>query len=219
VNGVADELHLDAQPGETVRLRIINAVVPAMDGGPEAPVLLGAPFKVISLDGHDLNAPSDLRSARIQLGMGQCADLEFTMPATGGVRLVDSEIAGETSAVQDLLFAAPKPRLPMVTFGDGAYTSIEVDTLSLLDALHYGAPAPDPIAAAIADVTEPVVLSNQPGIRDGTLKLVPLINGQASPDVAPIVVSEGDVVRPHRQRHGGVSPDASARSRLVGPGG
>src|SRR5262249_15686560 len=49
VNGVADELHLDALPGETVRLRIINAVSPGMDGGPEVPALVGAPFQVVAL--------------------------------------------------------------------------------------------------------------------------------------------------------------------------
>jgi FtsP/CotA-like multicopper oxidase with cupredoxin domain len=197
VNGVADELHLEAHPGETVRLRIINAVVPGMDGRPEAPVLLGAPFKVVSLDGHDLNAPSDLGPTRVQLGMGQRADLEFTMPVSGGVRLVDSELAGETSAVQDVLFVSPKPHLPVVTFGDAESSPVDVNAVPLFDALHYGEPAPDPIAAANADVTEPVVLSKQPGIRDGTLQLVHLINGQASPEVAPIVVSEGDVVRLH----------------------
>jgi hypothetical protein len=39
INGAADNVHVDALPGETVRLRIINAIAPGMDGGPEAPVL------------------------------------------------------------------------------------------------------------------------------------------------------------------------------------
>jgi len=197
VNGVADELHLDALPGETVRLRIINAVSPGMDGGPEAPALIGAPFRVVALDGRDLNAPDVLGPTRVPLGMGQRADLVFTMPPTGDVRLVDTELVGETSPVQDVLFASHKPQLPTVRFGGGETPVADAAALPLFDALGYGAPANDPLTTATPNVTMPLVLSKQPGIRDGTVQLVHMINGQASPDTQPISVSEGDIVRLH----------------------
>jgi len=62
-----------------------------MDRGPDAPVLIGVPYQVVALDGRDLNAPDVLGPERIALGRGQRADLVFTMPANGSVRLIDSE--------------------------------------------------------------------------------------------------------------------------------
>jgi FtsP/CotA-like multicopper oxidase with cupredoxin domain len=197
VNGVADELHLDALPGETVRLRIINAVSPGMDGGPEVLALIGAQFQVVALDGRDLNAPNVLGPTRIPLGMGQRADLVFTMPATGGMRLIDTELVGETSPVQDVLFASQKPQLPTVRIGEGETPIADAAGLPLFDPLGYGAPSADPLTTAAPNMTVPLVLSKQPGIRDGTVQLVHMINGQASPDTQPISVSEGDVVRLH----------------------
>jgi len=111
INGVADNLQLDTLPGETVRLRLINAVDPGMDGGPEAPVLVGASFEVVALDGRDLSVPDALGPTRIPLGMGQRADLVFTMLASGSVRLINSELIGETSPVQNVLFGSQQRRL------------------------------------------------------------------------------------------------------------
>jgi FtsP/CotA-like multicopper oxidase with cupredoxin domain len=197
VNGVADTLHLEARPGDTVRLRIINAVDPGMDGGPEAPALVGAPFQVVALDGRNLNAPDVLGPTRIPLGMGQRADLEFTMPASWSVRLVDTEVAGETSPVQDVLFATQKPRLPSVTIGEGELAAADASLAPLFDPITYGKPAFDAVLQSTPDLTVPLVLSKQPGIRDGRLELVHMINGQAAPGIPPITVSEGDVVRLH----------------------
>jgi FtsP/CotA-like multicopper oxidase with cupredoxin domain len=59
VNGTSN-LHLNAAPGATVRIRITNAVVPSFDGAPLTPVLTGAPYVVEALDGHDLNGPQQL---------------------------------------------------------------------------------------------------------------------------------------------------------------
>ena len=45
VNGTTGVLHLHARPGRTVRLRVINAVTPDMDGTVQAPALLGVMVK------------------------------------------------------------------------------------------------------------------------------------------------------------------------------
>ena len=69
INGTSD-LHLAARPGERVRLRLVNAVAPGMDGGPEAPALIRAPCRVVALDGRDLNQPQLLGPQLLPLGMG-----------------------------------------------------------------------------------------------------------------------------------------------------
>jgi FtsP/CotA-like multicopper oxidase with cupredoxin domain len=198
INGEADNLHLDAQPGDTVRLRLINAVVPSMDGGPEAPVLLGASGKVASLDGRDLNAPSELGPTRIPLGMGQRADLVFSMPSSGSVQLVDTELAGETTAVQQFFTSSSQPHLATVTIGDGQLpASDNAADAPLFDPLQYGESAPDAVAEAVPDQVVPVVLGEHPGMRDGRPQLVHTINGADSPAVPPITVTEGQIVRMH----------------------
>jgi FtsP/CotA-like multicopper oxidase with cupredoxin domain len=198
INGEADNLHLDAQPGETVRLRLINAVVPSMDGGPEAPVVLGAPTQVVALDGRDLNAPSDLGPTRIPLGMGQRADVVFTMPPSGSVQLVDTELAGETTAVQQFFTSNAQPHFAKVTIGEGQPPATDgaVDA-PLFEPLQYGQPAADAVASATPDQVVPVVLGEHPGMRDGRPQLVHTINGADSPSVPPITVAEGQIVRMH----------------------
>jgi FtsP/CotA-like multicopper oxidase with cupredoxin domain len=196
VNGVRD-LHLAALPGELVRLRLVNAVAPGMDGGPEVPVLLGAPYRIVALDGRDLNGPQPLGPERIAIGMGQRVDLVFAMPASGAVRLVDTEVPGQVSAIQQAL-TGPSHPLPTVTIGEGAAPSgIDTARLPTFDPTRYGVPAADPVAAAHVDATFPVVVTDGPGFHDGRVELVHRINGAASPDVPPITVHEGQVVRLH----------------------
>jgi FtsP/CotA-like multicopper oxidase with cupredoxin domain len=198
INGASDAVHLAANPGDTVRLRLINAVVPGMDGGPEAPLLLGASAKVVALDGRDLNAPSDLGPTRIPLGMGQRADLVFTMPPSGSVQLVDTELTGETTAVQQFFTSGAPPQFATVTIGDGQPpTSDDAANAPLFDPLHYGEFALDAVASATPDQVVPVVLGEHPGMRDGRPQLVHTINGADSPSVPPITVSEGQIVRLH----------------------
>jgi FtsP/CotA-like multicopper oxidase with cupredoxin domain len=197
-NGTSD-LRLAARPDERVRLRLVDAVAPGMDGTPEAPVLFGAPYRVVALDGRDLNQPQLLGPRRIPIGMGQRADLVFTMPASGAVRLADTESQSHSSGVQSAIAAASgSVSLPSVTIGDGPLApSPRLDTLAAFDPIHYGVPAADPVATAHVDATFPIVLTEQPGFHDGSIQLVHEINGKASPGVPPITVREGEVVRLH----------------------
>ncbi|TMC10359.1 MAG: hypothetical protein E6J41_08535 [Chloroflexi bacterium] len=198
VNGTTS-LHLAARAGERVRLRVVNAVAPGMDGTPEAPVLLGAPYRVVALDGRDLNGPQELGPERIAIGMGQRADLVFTMPASAAVRLVDTESQAHSSGVQSAIAAAAgQVGLPSVTVGDGALpASPRLAGLPAFDPLDYGVAAPDPVATARPDASYPIVLTEQPCFHDGSIQLVHEINGKSSPDVPAITVHEGQVVRLH----------------------
>jgi len=198
INGSAGDLRLPADPGDTVRLRLVNAVVPGMDGTPEAPVLLGTPYRVVALDGRDLHGPQELGPERLPMGMGQRVDLVFTMPAGHAVRLVDTEEHGATTAVSQAFAAGQHPRFGTVTIGAGTAPS-ERDPagLPVFDLTAYGMPAPDPVAAGPFDLSAPVVLSEHPGFHDGTIQLVHTINGQAAPAVPAITVREGQLVHLH----------------------
>jgi len=81
--------HLDANPGERVRLRLTNAFGSDMTGLPGRLVLVGVPYTIVALDGHDLNKPQTLGPEVLQLGMGQRYDLVFRMPESGQVRVLD----------------------------------------------------------------------------------------------------------------------------------
>ncbi|MGI8586747.1 MAG: multicopper oxidase family protein [Chloroflexia bacterium] len=200
VNGTIGDLHLAARPGDTVRLRLINAVAPGIDGGPEAPVLLGAPYRVVALDGRDLSGPQPLGPARLPLGMGQRADLLFTMPAAGSVRLINTEVKGGITNVGKVFVALSGPPLPpaSVTLGEGAAPAVgDLASLPLFDPTQYGTPAADPVAAGPFDAIFPIVLSTNGGFRDGAVQLLHQINGQASPNVPAIIVHTGQVVRLH----------------------
>jgi FtsP/CotA-like multicopper oxidase with cupredoxin domain len=199
-NGTPGDLRLAARPGETVRLRIVNAVAPGMDGSPEAPVVVGAPYRVVALDGHDIHEPQVLGPQRLALGMGQRADVVLTMPASGAVRLVDTEVQGNPGPVQLAIQRFfPTPALnATVTLGDGTAPGAKgLNALPAFDLTSYGTPAADAVAAAPADATYPLVLGSRAGFHDGRVELVHTLNGAASPNAAPITVREGQIVRLH----------------------
>ena len=189
VNG-SSNLHLEAAAGDTVRLRVTNGAVPGLDLAPLTPVLVGAPYVVAAVDGHDLNGPQPLGPERIPLGMGQRADLVFTMPATGAVRLVDLKQTG---------FPWSASSSPVVTIGDGAAPpSIKVASLPVFDLTRYGTPAPDSVAdAGQYDVTRKIVLDAGLGFRNRSFGPTDSFSGMTSPNIPPIRVREGQLVRLH----------------------
>jgi FtsP/CotA-like multicopper oxidase with cupredoxin domain len=170
-----------------------------MDGTPEAPVLEGAPYRVVALDGRNLNGPGELGPERLPLGMGQRADVVFTMPAGHAVRLVDTEEHGEQTAVQSLFTAGQSERKGWVTVGDAPAPEVAFDPsrLPVFDLTRYGSPTRDPVAAEPAGLNAPIVLGEGPGFRDGTMQLIHTINGQAAPAVPALTVHEGEVVHLH----------------------
>jgi FtsP/CotA-like multicopper oxidase with cupredoxin domain len=192
VNG-SPKLHVEAAPGEIVRLRVTNGAQPGFDGAPLTPVLLGAPYVVAALDGHDLNAPHELGPERIPLGMGQRADLVFRMPASGAVSLVGIK------GVAPFLPFGPPQSTASVTIGDGPVpAAVNVATLPRFDLTSYGLPASDPVAdTGRYDVTREIVLNGGPMFRNGGWDFSDTFNGMASPNIPPIRVVEGQLVRLH----------------------
>src|SRR5262245_9954378 len=135
VNGITGDLHLDAQPGELVRLRVIDAIQGDMTGFPELLTLLGAPYRVIALDGHDLNGPTERAPELLPIGIGQRYDLALPMPPGGKARLVDNRAAQ----------GSQHARTWTVTLGEGAVPP-PVTVSSRFDLTTYGTPASDAVA-------------------------------------------------------------------------
>lgn len=189
INGSANA-RLEARPGETVRLRLINAAVPDPFGGtPIDPVLLGVPYRVAALDGHDVNKPQEIGPEKIRLGMGQRADLVFTMPPTG--RVVLTGLKGVHQMPFDFSTVGPA----MLTLGEGPAPE-KPARLENFDITTYGEPAAEALTAATHyDVTRTLVLAGVPSFRNGTFDFADTFDGKASPYVPPITVHEGDLVR------------------------
>jgi FtsP/CotA-like multicopper oxidase with cupredoxin domain len=187
-------VHLDARPGELVRLRLLNAIAGDMTGTPELLALVGAPYRVMALDGHDLNQPQTLGPELLPVGMGQRYDLEFRMPSGSSVRLLD--LRPQTGGAV--------PLREWATIGTGpAPAQPAPGTLPTFDLTAYGLPAGDPVASRTHyDVSDELRIGEQLGFRYGSAlpkawELIHTFNGKSFPDTPPIVVQEGDSVRLH----------------------
>ena len=179
------DVPLDAQPGQRVRLRIINAFQEDLTGFPELLVLTGAPYQVIALDGHDLNQPQTIGPELLPIGPGQRFDLSFQMPASGKVLLLDER--PQTGSRQ--------PQGEWANLGSGAAPSVDTGSLAKFDLTSYGVATPDPVADRTTfDVSRTLTVTNQPGIRYGAFQFLFMFNGKTFPDTQPIIVSEGQTV-------------------------
>jgi FtsP/CotA-like multicopper oxidase with cupredoxin domain len=190
VNGVTGDLRLEAQPGERVRLRLIGALEGEqygplmMIGQPLELVVTGTCYQVVALDGNDLNAPQCIGPQRLRLGIGQRYDLQFVVPASGSVRILDTH--GHER---------------VIVGGGPALALSDWSRLLLFDPLRYGRPAPDPITEHGFDVTYQVVLGEEGGIRNLQPELIHTINGKAAPIGTVYLVRTGQVVRLHIVNH------------------
>jgi FtsP/CotA-like multicopper oxidase with cupredoxin domain len=199
--------HFEARAGELVRLRVISAIQEDMNGTPELLTLLGASYRVVSLDGHDLNQPQELGPELLPVGTGQRYDLAFRMPATGQLVLRDVRPQSGSRVPQSLWAAVGEGSVPVLPAGASppfernAPLQFGRSSLPTFDLTTYGMPAPDPVADhATYDVSRVLRITNQVGFRYGTqlpkfFELIHMFNGKSFPDTEPIVVREGQYVR------------------------
>ncbi|HKA51790.1 MAG TPA: multicopper oxidase family protein [Candidatus Dormibacteraeota bacterium] len=184
-NGLLGDLHLTAHPGELVRLRLIDAIQGDMTGFPELLTLLGAPYRVIALDGHDLNGPTDLGPELLPIGIGQRYDLAFRMPSGSQVKLIDNRPRRGSQLA----------RTWTVTLGEGP-TPPPVTVHTRFDLATYGTTAPDEVAQRQTfDESRDLVVTNQHGFRYGSEQFLHMFNGRTFPDTQPIIVRKGLFVR------------------------
>lgn len=171
INGREGEVAVDAEPGDRVRVRVINT-----ENGPTPAWVSGAAYRLVAVDGRDLNAPTSVTDAAVLITAGGRADLEIIMPDDGaGVRV---HVGGVSSIVLGFGTRPPSAPRPRAT----------------LDLLHYGKPAALGFDPGRADRQFRYEIGRRPGFLDGKPGMWWTINGKMFPDVPMYVVAEGDVV-------------------------
>jgi FtsP/CotA-like multicopper oxidase with cupredoxin domain len=173
VNGRTGDVQVDADDGQSVRVRIVNT-----DNGAAPIWTSGSPYRLVAVDGYDLHGPTPVSNRAVRLTAGGRIDLEVTAPAR-------VELGGSSALV----------------IGSGAKAAAQ--PTALLDLLQYGTPAPLGFDPDHADRTFKYSVGRRPGFLDGRPGLWWSINGHLFPDVPMFVVEEGDVVRMHLENHSG----------------
>ncbi len=120
VNGREGDDAVEVPPGALARVRVINT-----DSGPMSVWVAGASFRVVAVDGMNVNGPSLIRDTSVVVTAGGRADLEVSTPTDGSpVRI---HLGGSAAVVLgSTSFRAPTVARPAAT----------------LDRLSYGATAP-----------------------------------------------------------------------------
>ncbi len=178
VNGDSSYQHVQAQPGERVRVRVVNT-----DNGMQS-VWPSVPFLLRAVDGFDINQPTEVTDRSVGVPAGGRADLEVRVPEDGSaVRIgmlgdVGLVIGPESSEAAKV--TAPKKQL---------------------DLIDYGSPAAVDFATAKPDRTFKYSIGRRPGFIDGRPGLWWSVNGKLYPDMPMQMVSEGDVVRMRISNH------------------
>ncbi len=174
-----------ARPGQWVRLRIVNtAETPS--GNPQLVTLVGAPFQVVSLDGHDLYGPQPLNETPLPIGSAQRYDLYFQMPTHGSVALV--------TAADSQHYV----RAPALVIGQGTLPARLPTITKWFDLTTYGTPTADPVTnQSHFDATYTITLGNQMGMSLGRSGMTYTMNGKVFPDTGMIMVKEGQLIKLH----------------------
>jgi FtsP/CotA-like multicopper oxidase with cupredoxin domain len=159
--------------GTPVRLRLINS-----DNTPQRFTLAGTPFRVVAIDGTDLNEPQPLENTRLVLAGGGRYDIAFIMPpAAVELAIEDTDAA---------LALSPDGRADLPPPGDGTDFNPSA----------YGRPAPTPFGASSRfDRTFTFEIGRKPGFLNGRPGMHWTINGGIYPDVPVFVVERGDLVK------------------------
>jgi FtsP/CotA-like multicopper oxidase with cupredoxin domain len=160
-------------PGTPVRLRLVNS-----DNTRQTFRLGGTPFRVLAIDGGDLNAPQVLSDTDLVLGGGGRYDVAFTMP--GGPVTV----------------ALDRAAARLVLSPDGRSDGSEPSEGPRFDPTGYGRPAPTPFGTASRfDRTFRLELGQKLGFFDGKPGRHWTLNGGIFPDVPVFIVQRGDLVK------------------------
>ncbi|MDQ0060909.1 multicopper oxidase family protein [Paenibacillus harenae] len=164
MNGSTKDWNIEAAPGSTVRVRVINAA-----NETDTVSVNGAAYRIIAMDGHDLNEPGLLDNYEFRMGAGQRYDLLLQIPQQGKV-IVASKKSGLKA-----------------TLGTGSDPVISSDP-SLFSFVDYGKPVSDKSKARLSfDRNYSVTLDQN--------LFVNTINGKSFHEIPPMMVEEGDHVK------------------------
>lgn len=164
LNGSTKGLAVPGQPGEQVRIRLINAGNETMKFNVD-----GAPFRVVAMDGHELHEPGQLERTIVPIGGGQRYDLLIQVPKTGKV-----------------IISSPSANSLPIAIGSGSDPehSESGQPFSFID---YGTPLPNDAALQIQP-------DRHFELKLGQTLFVKSINGKAFTDIPPMIVKEGEHV-------------------------
>lgn len=173
VNGQEGDLRVDVPPGKRARVRVINT-----ENGPMPVWVSGAAFRLVAVDGTDLNGPAPVTDAAVLVTAGGRADLEIDLPTgASGARV---HLGGSAAVV----VGPGSPDVPAAR-----------QPTAMLDLLSYGSPAPLGFNPDAAGRRFEYGIGRRPGFLNGRPGLWWTVNGQLFPDVPMFVVADGDVVR------------------------
>ncbi|MCY7373735.1 MAG: multicopper oxidase family protein [Spirochaetaceae bacterium] len=179
VNGEEGDVSVDAAPGSIARVRVINT-----DNGPMTVWVSGSGYRILAVDGTDVNEATPVKGKGTLVTAGGRADIEIVVP-DGGARV---ELGGSTA----LLLGPGASELPADTAPTG-----------VVDLLTYGSPAPLGFDPKTATRRFEYVVGRRPGFHDGRPGLWWTVNGHMFPDVPMFTVAEGDVVRMRIENNSG----------------
>jgi len=185
-NGTSEGLHLNALPGDLVLLRIVNA-----GNMTHLVTLVGSDFRIIAMDGHDITGGTPLHETLLPIGGAQRYDVAFRMPKNGTVSLVDADPS------------KTEQKMIGVTFGNDAAKTDKSLTANAawFDFSKYGTntgAASDALSMnSHFTVNYSMKLGAGMGFYNGKEQMVYTINGKVFPNVPPIEVNKGDVVKVH----------------------
>jgi FtsP/CotA-like multicopper oxidase with cupredoxin domain len=159
------------EPGMPVRLRLVNS-----NNAPERVTLTGVPFRVVGIDGTEVNRPAPIEGRTIEVGGGARYDLAFLMPETAvRLDLLDSS-AGYSFSPDGSTDLQPAPELPV--FDPSAYGEARA---TVLDGARF-------------DRTFEMRIGKKFGFFDGRPGRHWTVNGEIFPDTPMYVVRDGDLV-------------------------
>ena len=172
LNGDDSSGRMRIAAGTPVRLRLVNT-----DSFGHSLTVSGTPFRVLAIDGTELNEPTELANVSLPIAAGGRFDVGFVQPP----RSVRLGIEGSDVSLGLSPHRAPAPgeQLPVSEF----------------DPLAYGSPAPAPFATTTAfDRQFLLKVSRKPGFFNGRPGRQWAINGGIYPDVPVFVVEEDDLI-------------------------
>ncbi|QDC26583.1 multicopper oxidase family protein [Georgenia yuyongxinii] len=171
IAGHARTHHVPLVAGTQARLRVVNT-----DSAATNVWVAGAEYRLLAVDGHEVDGPEPLTDVAFTVPGGGRVDLGLVVPADGVVLH-----AGGGAAVA---VGGQDPGSLPATAGPDA----------VVDLLTYGTPSSLPFDPAAADRRYEYAIGRRPGFVDGRPGLWWTINGHLYPDVPMYMLEEGDLV-------------------------
>lgn len=176
LNGRVGDTHAVARPGDKVRLRVVNT-----DDGTLS-TWSSEPYRVVAIDGYDLQGETNVKNKRLEVPAGGRADLELTVPRKGAARV---QVGAATAYI-----IGPRQ----------SYPERPTQPTKALDLLSYGKGKADmPKANRVFEYS----IGRRPGFLDGRPGYWWTINGGMWPEVPMFMVRKGDVVKFRIENHSG----------------